>query len=780
MSFIHLSLLSIGGLFLVLPVALHLAMRQKPRHQVFPAIRFLQARQTTNKRRLQLRQWLLLMLRCLVVLLLALALARPSVASAHLGQWLAVGIQLLLLLLFVCVTLAVFAYRRGPLLVGTLLLLNLILIVSLANSAWAIARGSAPLMLGDSQAPVAAVVLIDTSPRMAYRHQNRTRLEDAKEMAKWLVLQLPVDSDVAIIESRPNTAVFAVDSGAAVKAVDAIQVDYQPQAWGQLLKDALQLLDQSEHERKELYVVSDLTAETWDDAVKGSFASDLAAADNVTLQVIDVGVAESRNDAIVALELSEEMVPAGSPINIRANIRRSGPAGRCTLKLFVESEDGKDPIIVDGELQLPETTMRGKQTIDLAKDSSSWASFALSSLPMGTHHGYLEIDGEDGLEIDNRRYFTVHVRPAWRVLVVAPDDVDSDFLTSVLSPRGFRSAKFDCTEVSQLKLKDQRLQDFAAVAILDPTPLGSEQWDKLKRYVESGGGLALFLGRNAQSAERFNSDAAADIMPGKIQRQWRDENGVFYAPREFDHPMMSLFRDIRSTVPWQSMPIFRHWVIEQLAEDASVIVPFSNNKPAIVERLIGAGRMVLVTTPVSEADSPGIAGWNQVLNSPDPWPFVMLLDRLFLYLVQSQDAPLNYEVGQIAQLAAPNTKDQRWPLLTPRGDWQEVTSNDGTIRVAFTEDSGTYRLKASEAADTARGFSVNLNEQATQLDRITRERLDETLGVDRFRLARERDEIVREIDQARIGREFYPFLLPVLVLILALEFVLSNRFYANG
>ena len=228
------------------------------------------------------------------------------------------------------------------------------------------------------------------------------------------------------------------------------------------------------------------------------------------------------------------------------------------------------------------------------------------------------------------------------------------------------------------------------------------------------------------------------------------------------------------------MPIFRHWVIEQLAEDASVIVPFSNNKPAIVERLIGAGRMVLVTTPVSEADSPGIAGWNQVLNSPDPWPFVMLLDRLFLYLVQSQDAPLNYEVGQIAQLAAPNTKDQRWPLLTPRGDWQEVTSNDGTIRVAFTEDSGTYRLKASEAADTARGFSVNLNEQATQLDRITRERLDETLGVDRFRLARERDEIVREIDQARIGREFYPFLLPVLVLILALEFVLSNRFYANG
>ena len=38
-------------------------------------------------------------------------------------------------------------------------------------------------LLGDSQAPVAALIVIDTSPRMQYRSENQTRLDVAKETA---------------------------------------------------------------------------------------------------------------------------------------------------------------------------------------------------------------------------------------------------------------------------------------------------------------------------------------------------------------------------------------------------------------------------------------------------------------------------------------------------------------------------------------------------------------------------------------------------------------------
>ena len=70
-----------GAAFAALPVILHLVMRQKPKHLSFPALRFLQVRQMANRRRLQLRHLLLLLLRIAAICLLAFALARPSVKS---------------------------------------------------------------------------------------------------------------------------------------------------------------------------------------------------------------------------------------------------------------------------------------------------------------------------------------------------------------------------------------------------------------------------------------------------------------------------------------------------------------------------------------------------------------------------------------------------------------------------------------------------------------------------------------------------------------------------
>ena len=68
MTFVHPLLL--GGLLLVgIPVLIHLIMRQKPKHLLFPAVRFLLQRQKTNQRKLQLRHLLLLALRMLLLAL---------------------------------------------------------------------------------------------------------------------------------------------------------------------------------------------------------------------------------------------------------------------------------------------------------------------------------------------------------------------------------------------------------------------------------------------------------------------------------------------------------------------------------------------------------------------------------------------------------------------------------------------------------------------------------------------------------------------------------------
>jgi len=66
-----------GLLMLALPVLIHLVQRQHSTSVKFPSLMFLRQIQWREKRRLEIRHWLLLLLRCLLLLLVVLAFARP-------------------------------------------------------------------------------------------------------------------------------------------------------------------------------------------------------------------------------------------------------------------------------------------------------------------------------------------------------------------------------------------------------------------------------------------------------------------------------------------------------------------------------------------------------------------------------------------------------------------------------------------------------------------------------------------------------------------------------
>src|SRR5262245_28920616 len=78
--------LMLGGLALAgIPILVHLIMRQRPKHLLFPAFRFLMQRHRTNQRKLQLRHLLLLSLRIALVSAFCLAIARPRIFSERLS-----------------------------------------------------------------------------------------------------------------------------------------------------------------------------------------------------------------------------------------------------------------------------------------------------------------------------------------------------------------------------------------------------------------------------------------------------------------------------------------------------------------------------------------------------------------------------------------------------------------------------------------------------------------------------------------------------------------------
>ncbi len=85
MGFLAPSLLLLGAA-VVVPIVLHLFQRHQGPRVVFPALRYLRRAETEHARRIRLRQWLLMLLRIAVVLVLTMAAARPFLRAAGAGH----------------------------------------------------------------------------------------------------------------------------------------------------------------------------------------------------------------------------------------------------------------------------------------------------------------------------------------------------------------------------------------------------------------------------------------------------------------------------------------------------------------------------------------------------------------------------------------------------------------------------------------------------------------------------------------------------------------------
>jgi hypothetical protein len=716
MTFLHVAFLA-GAVTIAVPIVLHLMMRQQPRHLEFPALRFIQRREHANRRQVRLRHWLLLALRCALLGLLALALARPSI------------------------------------------------------------MGSGVL---DQEAPVAAALVFDTNPRMQYRQDNHTRLDVARETADWLLPQLPPESDVAVIDSRTGSAAFSVDVGAALQRIERLDAKLMTQPLAVALESALALVRESEKPRKEIYVFTDLSRAAWSADAMRVVERQLADSPDVGIYVIDVGVKEPVNVGLGELRLSGQVLSRNSTLRVECDLSHVGPESERIVELYFADPEKDEPRI------------RGRASFEFRSGESPRTDFRLRGLKPGLHQGFLKLTGEDSLACDDTRWFTVDVRPAWRVLMVAPQDAHSTasdyalFMSEALAPYSIRlkgEAAFECDVISTDQLAAKSLDQYTAVCILDPRPLAPALWQKLQAYAAEGGGLGIFLGRNASPVDSFNEPLAQELLPGKLVRQWRTSE-TYLAPDGYQHPLLSKFRSLGGTVPWESFPVFRHWQLDDMAEDAAVVLRYSNGQPALIDRPVGKGRVLTMTTPVSDPASRRDT-WNLLPTGEEPWPFVMLANEMALYLSGGGEERLNYTAGDTAviHLGSDRLDPIHTALLTtPRGDQIRTAVDDkqSALVITSTEAPGNYRIQAGgleQGVDL--GFSVNLPPQTSNLARATSEDLESIFGSKQFHLARNHDEIDRSINVGRVGRELYPLLIVLLVVILAFEQVLSNRFYKD-
>ena len=795
MAFVNLSLLA-GGALVAIPVLMHLVMRQRPRTLPFPALQLVRQRHTANQRQLRVRHWLLLGLRMLVLALTALALARPSVASAAVSNWITCG--LLALGAIGCGALAALAALKQASRIAVAVPTALGLLLALAATWLAASTWSAsPPLAGNQEAPVAACLVFDTSPRMSYLHENQTRLEVAQSLARRLLPQFPEGSEVAVLDTRASAGGFAIDRAAADRAIERLPITPAPRSLAEVVAGALKLLLEKRQLRKEVYVFTDLATASWDSPATAELRRELAAHPDVLLYLIDVGVAQPRNVALGLPTLSGELLPAGSDLSIEVPVEATGLGGVRTVELWMEPVDPTLPILRDGKPVLPRPVLRDSREVTLQPGETQTVRFhvtgsihgeraaekaGMGGLEAGLHPGWVRLVGQDGLSLDDVRYFVVEVQPPWPVLIVSPSDVSPGYLAEALAPRELREAgraPFRCETLDASALGNHPLEGYRAIALLDPHPLAPEVWAKLAEYVSEGGGLAIFLGQRAGEAAGFHDQAALRVLGGKLTRVARTPGDVFLAPTSYEHPVLATLRPIATRVPWDLFPVFFHWNLEELAGTARVIIPYSDGKPALVEQRLGRGSVLVLTTPISDPPQPaGYAPWNELATGSDAWPCFVLVNEMFRYLVKSQATRLNLLCGQTAVL--PNDAGRyppRYQLFPPSDQPQDVLAKDGQLTIRFTLQPGLYRLRGQLAGPVSRGLAINLDPQQSRLARLTSAELDERLGAGRYRLARSAEELNRAVGTDRVGVEFYPLLVVLLALTLGLEHLLANRFY---
>ena len=622
---------------------------------------------------------------------------------------------------------------------------------------------------GKKNAPLAVAVVLDNALRMEYIERNQSRLAVAGELAQALVQKFPVETLLAVVDRSHATNNFAADPKLAESRIAGVTAETNPRPLLDAIRNAIDLVAEEPERRQEVFVFTDLAAADFDEAAVESLRQSLEEAADVQIYLVDVGAKNLRNLALAPLTLSSTYLGPGEQLRIEADLTSVGYDESPLVELFLADESNQ-------------LVKRGQRIVELSPEGIGHTEFILGELPLGTHQGIVKLVAADPLSFDNERSFTVEVRPGAKVLLLGESPADTLFLREALSPSLLGAATQRGFDVGTDRFANAARLDFAefnAVCLLDPPPLADEVWDQLADYARAGGGVGIFLGQRAKPSG-FNQTAPQQLLPGLLKLRSREE--TWLRPQRLDHPALAGLRNYAEEIPWQIYPVWRFWKLDQLAGDAYVILRFANQQPALIERTLGQGRVLTLTTPVSDPLQPaGRDPWNLLPTHPEPWPFVALANQLVGYLARNDDHQLNFAAGETVNLRlAPGQTVTDYVLREPTGDGVRRTLPPGeeTIRISTTQQLGNYRVAAggrSGALDE--GFSVNAAAELSRLTQADPQAVLASLPADRVHLADSLDDVEEYVQIGRSGRELFPWAITLVALLWGSEHLLANRFY---
>ncbi len=722
MTFLN-PLLLFGVLAVASPIVIHLLARKQIKKVVWAAMRFLQASVARNQRMMDLEDLFLLILRCALLALLALALARPS-------------------------------FQKG---------------------------GFGSMASGTSES---AVILIDNSASMSQTDGAVSAFERSRKAAEEVLDAMPSGSSAAVwlISDivNPQIPEPSRDFSLARKVVRQAQRTDRGTEMQPALRQAIDVLKRQKTPGKAIYLITDGQAGGWKQLGETRAMLDSVRAE-IKTHLLLVGQGESRNLGITGLRLASALAPVDEPLRFEAEVSNFGveEAKNIPVSLGMDAEPPGDEQTLEsipaGQSKRISLFIRFRDpgfhsvTARIQADRNPADDQRVIAVRATGEVNVLLVDGSPRAEPRDSAVF--YLRNA---LTPVPPEVRDKYFIKVktVGPAEFESAK---------------LSDYEAVMLADVSQFSDAAVEALAKYVRAGGGLVVFPGAttNAQfynqklATERALLPATFGDPRGDAAQQ---EKFFQLQSKGYEHPIVDIWKDTAAGTLGTAhfyraislLPAKKSDVPGDAGPPA-VVLAYSDGQPAVMERTWGFGRVVQFSSTAN-------AAWNDFCVRP---VYVPLMHRVLGSLLGRQDERLNLRVGaKLAYVMDPEWVGKDVIVSKPGGGKdisgvRRINLNNAVPLLDFsdTDLAGAYEVKASSAGN---GVLLRFAAQADPEE----SRLAELSGTDLKSFDRVAD-IIRwtpgadlhtTIQQARTGSEFW-IAFAVLGLVCATaETVLGNRF----
>ena len=735
MEFLNLAL--IGGVALGgVPVIIHLLNRRRYRETIWAAMEFLREAVQENARRMRLEDLLLLLLRVLALVLLAVALARPTLT----GRW--AGMP-------------------------------------------ALAR----------QSSTAAIIVLDTSYSMGAVEAGEPVFTRARDLARTIVRTLPRGSGssaaVLAVNDRvePIVGRLSQDLNAVEQAIGGVTVsDGGTDFLAALTMVRDVLLPDVKAARVEVHVITDGQRRPW--TAGGEPLARLIAeiAEKADLHIEALSPGDTENLAVAALTVpdlastdrrTQDVLPSiHAPTLFQAAVVNIGR----TEREYVPVD-----LLVDG-------TVRDRQVIRRVRpDETRSATFRVHIRTPGSHRVEAQVDvgATDRLPADNVRLASVHVYEEVRVLVVDGDprpeafESESDFLRLALSPVDLDAPDAPfliTTEVcAREELEGARLADYAVVALANVAGVSRSLAGRLARFVRDGGGLMVFLGDQVDAAD-YNDILFADgrgLLPAKLLNRigfpGEPDRAFGLVTGNLTHYLVNNYEPTDPTLSRVRVQAALN-VRPEGVPDAEVVLRYTNGRPFIVTRPVGLGRVILFTTTADK-------DWT---NLPAQNAFVPLMQRSINYLVFGRKGPtsLNLLTGRpFLYRLRPDETACEVRITDPAGNPRAFPGQAGRDRIQWTDTwrAGFYRVDLAANPPRTDYFAVNRETAESDLALIGEADLRRLLGGVSLTWTDSVDNrLAADLRRRRIGTEVWPYLLGLVIALLVAEAVIARALSLRG